>query len=404
MGGSGLGSLLPSRPASLPGPRDPRDLPSRLLSIPNCGREAVRSSCLGTSICPSDVRKSKPTRFGTGDCPGPRSSSPPRHKPFPAKFPRPHFRPLPHPNSCPDRQTGAEPMSRLQASVTDSTRRLLGFLERTQLKDGSWSVPYTGPNFERAKFVAGLLRPQRKDGSIGLHEESERGAVFTSSISYVALRLLGEKPDRSELRHLRDWIHASGTPIQAAAWGKFILAILNLYDWSGVTPVPPELYLLPTWVPVQPINISGYVRIVYLPMAYLYGRRWQAPLDPLLQEIRAELFPQGFDRINWPRHADRADHRKIHTFVSSRKSPAPDLRAYLLRGRAVGLHPSGSGQRLLQHSGPFCGGPGRSRRAQLASAPPLSLAPLRPHRLPGVHLLESLGHRIHPSGYDPPRP
>jgi len=215
-------------------------------------------------------------------------------------------------------------MSNLQSSVTDSTRRLLGFLERTQVADGSWSVPYTGPNFllplyvittyltkrtvqeaERTKFVAGLFRPQLQDGSIGLHEESEKGAVFTSSISYVALRLLGEKPDRAELRRLRDWIHTSGTPVKAAAWGKFILAILNLYDWSGVTPVPPELYLLPSWVPVQPINISGYVRIVYLPMAYFYGRRWQAPLDPLLQELRKELFPQGFDQIDWPRH--RAD-------------------------------------------------------------------------------------------------
>ena len=44
-------------------------------------------------------------------------------------------------------------MSRLQASVTDSTRRLLGFLERTQLKDGSWSVPYTGPNFLLPLYV-----------------------------------------------------------------------------------------------------------------------------------------------------------------------------------------------------------------------------------------------------------
>ena len=215
-------------------------------------------------------------------------------------------------------------MNDLRPPVTEATRRLLAFLERTQIPDGSWSVPYTGPNFllplyvittylthrklsekERPRFVAGLLKPQLPDGSVGLHEESVRGAVFTSSISYVALRLLGEKPDRPELRRMREWIHASGTPVKAAAWGKFILSILNLYDWSGVTPVPPELYLLPAWVPVQPINISGYVRIVYLPMAYFYGKRWQAPLDPLLRELRGELFPQGFDRIDWPRH--RAD-------------------------------------------------------------------------------------------------
>lgn len=209
----------------------------------------------------------------------------------------------------------------LRHQVSASARRLLEFLQRTQEPDGSWAVPYTGPNFllplyvittylthhpvsdaEQKRFVAGLLKPQLPDGSIGLHEESVRGAVFTSSISYAALRLLGESPDRRELVRLREWIHRMGTPVKAAAWGKFILSILNLYDWSGVSPVPPELYLLPRWFPLQPINISGYVRVVYLPMAYFYGRRWQAPLDARLREIRSELFPQGFDRIDWPSH------------------------------------------------------------------------------------------------------
>ena len=227
--------------------------------------------------------------------------------------------------------------SDLRFRVTEATRRLLGFLERTQIADGSWHVPYTGPNFllplyvitayltqrpisekDRPRFVAGLLQPQISDGSIGLHEESVRGAVFTSAISYVALRLLGEKPERPELARIRTWIHASGTPVKAAAWGKFILSILNLYDWSGVTPVPPELYLLPKWIPIHPANISGYVRIVYLPMAYFYGRRWQAPLDPLLRQLRMELYPQGFETIDWPKHrADLAptDHIVPETLI-----------------------------------------------------------------------------------------
>ena len=212
----------------------------------------------------------------------------------------------------------------LSSRVSEAAARLTGFLQRTQIADGSWSVPYTGPNFllplyvitthltrrpipenERPRFVAGLLQPQLPDGSIGLHEESTQGTVFTSSISYVALRLLGEKPDRPQLEKMRAWIHSSGTPVKAASWGKFILALLNLYPWKGVTPVPPELYLLPTWFPLQPINISGYVRIVYLPMAYFFGRRWQAPLDPVLRELRRELYPQGYGEIPWSKH--RAD-------------------------------------------------------------------------------------------------
>ena len=69
-------------------------------------------------------------------------------------------------------------MSTLKASVTEAIQRLLGFLERTQVEDGSWSVPYTGPNFllplyvittyltkhsvsqkDRSRFVAGPASP-----------------------------------------------------------------------------------------------------------------------------------------------------------------------------------------------------------------------------------------------------
>lgn len=214
-------------------------------------------------------------------------------------------------------------MSVLKASVTEATQHLLGFLERTQVEDGSWSVPYTGPNFllplchhHLSDETSGLsegpfpIRCRPASPTVGGRLRRTSRGVGPRSCLYKCDLLrrssnLDEKPDRPELTRMRNWIHDSGTPVKAAAWGKFILSILNLYDWSGVTPVPPELYLLPSWVPVQPINISGYVRIVYLPMAYFYGRRWQAPLDPLLRDLRKELFPQGFDQIDWPKH--RAD-------------------------------------------------------------------------------------------------
>ena len=41
---------------------------------------------------------------------------------------------------------------------------------------------------------------------------------------------------------------ATGIP----AWGKFWLAVLNVYEYAGMSPVPPELWLLPEWVPIHP--------------------------------------------------------------------------------------------------------------------------------------------------------
>lgn len=31
-----------------------------------------------------------------------------------------------------------------------------------------------------------------------------------------------------------------------------IMQVLGVFEWSGVDPIPPELFLLPSWVPIQP--------------------------------------------------------------------------------------------------------------------------------------------------------
>ena len=52
-----------------------------------------------------------------------------------------------------------------------------------------------------------------------------------------------------------------------------------------------DLFLLPVC-----IRIAG--RMVYLPMAYMYATRWQAPEDDLIKELRAELFVEPYDTID----------------------------------------------------------------------------------------------------------
>lgn len=36
-----------------------------------------------------------------------------------------------------------------------------------------------------------------------------------------------------------------------------------------------------------------------MPMSYLYGKRFQAPLTPLVLQLRDELHTQPYDQINW---------------------------------------------------------------------------------------------------------
>jgi squalene/oxidosqualene cyclase-like protein len=143
-----------------------------------------------------------------------------------------------------------------------------------------------------------LLAAQNDDGGWGLHVEAD-SYVFTTSLCYVALRQLGEPAAAPWADRARAWLAAHGGPRASAPWGKFFLAVMNLYGYGGIDPVPPELWLLPRWAPIHPSRLWCHCRMVYLPMSYLYGARVQAPADALVHTLREELYDEPFAAIDW---------------------------------------------------------------------------------------------------------
>lgn len=200
---------------------------------------------------------------------------------------------------------------------TDALERGISYLARTQHADGSWHGDYGGPMFLLPLYVATtyvanlaiepaqqremlryLRAHQNEDGGFGLHVEAT-SSVFTTSLNYVAARILGEPPTAPWLARARGWLARHGGPKASASWGKYFLALLSLYEYRGLNPVLPELWLLPKALPIHPSRLWCHCRMVYLPLSYLYGRRAAAPLTKLLAELRDELYPEGYDRVNW---------------------------------------------------------------------------------------------------------
>ncbi|MEI9937195.1 MAG: terpene cyclase/mutase family protein [Pseudomonadota bacterium] len=222
----------------------------------------------------------------------------------------------------------------------------LEYLLHTQHPDGSWHGDYGGPLFLLPLYVATchiagipidpvsqremrryLKAHQNEDGGFGLHVEA-KSAVFPTALNYVGARLLGEEADAGWLVRARAWLESHGGPTQSAAWGKYFLAVLNLYDYRGLAPVLPELWLLPTRLPFHPSRLWCHCRMVYLPLSYLYGRRSTAALSPVLKELRSELYPQGYDRIDW----DRARSEVAASDELSPRSPLLDVASRWLLG------------------------------------------------------------------------
>eukprot|EP00461_Guttulinopsis_vulgaris_P002696 UN02697 len=81
--------------------------------------------------------------------------------------------------------------------------------------------------------------------------------------------------------------------------GKFWLATMNLFPWHGMNAIFPEVWLLPQALPIHPSRFWCHCRMVYLPMAYIYGAKWQTVLTPLLKEIRTEIYLDSYDEIDF---------------------------------------------------------------------------------------------------------
>jgi squalene/oxidosqualene cyclase-like protein len=195
--------------------------------------------------------------------------------------------------------------------------RALAQLASHQLDDGAFPGDYGGPMFllpmymgtcygtgvsipsdVKADMVRYLRHVQNADGGFGLHVESH-SYLFTSTIIYAVLRLYDVPSTDPMLVRLRSFVRAQGGPLRAAAWGKFFLTLLNLYDYRGLNPVPPELWILPEALAFHPSRMWCHTRMVYLPMSYLYGRRVQQPSNARVLEIRAELYGVPYEQVDW---------------------------------------------------------------------------------------------------------
>ena len=141
---------------------------------------------------------------------------------------------------------------------------------------------------------------QAPDGSWGMHPESH-GYVFFTTLAYVSLRMMGVAADHPMLARARCWLHAQPGGVKGIpTWGKFWLAILGLYEYRGLNAIPPELFLLPAWLPFHPSRFYCHTRLIYLGIAFIAGKRFQADLpEPLLSDLRQELYDEPYANIDF---------------------------------------------------------------------------------------------------------
>lgn len=153
---------------------------------------------------------------------------------------------------------------------------------------------------EKRQIIKHFTVSQAADGSWGMHPESP-GYVFFTALAYTSLRLLNVPASDPMLTRARNWLHAQPVGVKGVpTWGKFWLAVLGLYDYSGLNAIPPELFLLPEWLPFHPRRFYCHTRLIYLGLAFIGGQRFVAPLPESLRDaLRQELYGEPYESIDF---------------------------------------------------------------------------------------------------------
>ncbi len=163
----------------------------------------------------------------------------------------------------------------------------------------------------RRRRVLRYYQQSRLEGGLWSLHEHEPPSLFVTTLVYVSARLLGVEPGDPLIEPARRFLREEGV-LGIPTWGKFWLALVNLYDWRGVNAILPEMWGLPRWMPLHPSNWYCHTRLIYMGMGALYASRFQAPVTPVIASIRDEIYPDGYANADWAASRNRLRDADLH--------------------------------------------------------------------------------------------
>jgi squalene-hopene/tetraprenyl-beta-curcumene cyclase len=138
----------------------------------------------------------------------------------------------------------------------DETERSAAWIRSQRRADGTWSNFHGGP-----------------------------GDLSTTIEAYWALRLAGDAPEAEQMRVTAEWVRASGGLEGARVFTHVWLALFGLWPWERVPALPPEIVLLPRWVPLNIYDFGCWARQTIVAISLVIAHRPKRALGFDLREL-----------------------------------------------------------------------------------------------------------------------
>ncbi len=143
------------------------------------------------------------------------------------------------------------------------------------------------------EYAARWIRSQQRADGTWANFAGGPADLSTTIEAYVALRLAGDEPGAPHLVTARGFILDEGGIEASRVFTKVWLAMFGEWSWDDLPAMPPELVLLPSWVPLNVYDWACWARQTVVPITVVATLRPVRPLPFSVAELRTGTSPAG---------------------------------------------------------------------------------------------------------------
>jgi len=146
----------------------------------------------------------------------------------------------------------------LRQAGSERATKAANYLRKKQLPEGGWAT-YPGGPVE----------------------------ISASVKAYLALKITGHDPGSEYMVRARGAVLKAGGVERVNSFTRYYLALLGIISYEHCPAVPPELMLIPRWMPFNIYEMSAWSRTIIVPLSLLWAHRpvAQLPKESGIEEL-----------------------------------------------------------------------------------------------------------------------